>query len=319
MRNAFADEVTQIAQEDERLVLLSGDIGNRLFDTFKAHFPDRFYNCGVAEANMTGVAAGMAMSGLRPVTYTITPFNTTRCLEQIRVDVCYHHVPVIIVGVGGGLSYAELGATHHSCEDIAFLRMLPGMSVVCPGDPLEVRLALRAALRHDGPVYIRIGKKGEPAVHQRPPEFELGKAITLSEGDDVCLLGTGNMLPTVVAVAEELTRHGISARAVSFHTVKPLDEQLLSQVFPRYRLVASVEEHSRLGGLGGSIAEWLTDHPIARGKFLRIGTADAFLHEAGDEHHARKHFGLTPEAITATIVHALGAERLERRPALSFS
>ncbi len=127
MRNAFARELTRLAAEDERVVLLMGDIGNRLFDDFKARFPERFFNCGVAEANMMSTAAGMALCGLRPVVYTIVPFVTTRCLEQIRVDVCYHHAPVVIVGVGGGLSYASLGATHHACEDIALLRVLPGM------------------------------------------------------------------------------------------------------------------------------------------------------------------------------------------------
>ena len=142
MRNAFADEVTRLATEDERVVLLSGDIGNRLFDKYKALAPDRFFNCGVAEQNMTGMAAGLALSGLRPITYTITPFVTTRCLEQIRVDVCYHNVPVVICGVGAGLSYAGLGATHHSNEDVAFLRSLPNMSVMAPGDPAEARSLL---------------------------------------------------------------------------------------------------------------------------------------------------------------------------------
>src|SRR5262245_37500104 len=163
MRNAFAAEVTALAGQDERVVLLMGDIGNRLFNDFRDRHPERFFNCGIAEANMTGMAAGMAACGLRPVTYTIAPFVTTRCLEQVRVDVCYHRLPVTIVGVGAGLSYASLGATHQACEDIAFLRALPGMTVVCPADPLEVRLALRAALRHPGPVYLRLGKKGEPA------------------------------------------------------------------------------------------------------------------------------------------------------------
>ena len=134
MRNAFSSEMTELAKTNERIVLLSGDIGNKLFDPFKALFPNRFFNCGVAEANMTSMAAGMALGGLIPVTYTITPFNTYRCLEQIRVDLCYHNLPVTIVGVGAGLSYASLGATHHSCEDIAILRSLPNMTVVCPGD-----------------------------------------------------------------------------------------------------------------------------------------------------------------------------------------
>ena len=161
MRNAFAHEATRLASTDSRVVLLSGDIGNRLFDDFKKKHPDRFYNCGVAEANMIGVAAGLAMSGLRPICYTITPFITYRCLEQIRVDVCYHNVPAIIVGTGSGLSYASLGGTHHSCEEMGMLRLLPNLTVVAPADEHEVRGTLQAALAQSGPVYMRIGKKGE--------------------------------------------------------------------------------------------------------------------------------------------------------------
>ena len=182
MRNAFASEIAALADKDERVVLLMGDIGNRLFNDFRAAHPERFFNCGVAEANMTSMAAGMASCGLRPFTYTITPFATTRCLEQIRVDVCYHHLPVVVVGVGAGLSYASLGATHHACEDIAFLRALPGMIVVCPADPVEVRLAMRAVLAQDQPAYIRMGKKGEPVIHKSEPKFVLGKALVRAAG-----------------------------------------------------------------------------------------------------------------------------------------
>ena len=217
MRNAFADELTILGDTDRRVVMLSGDIGNRLFDKFKAAHPQRFFNCGVAEQNMMGVAAGMAMSGLRPVVYTITPFATTRCLEQIRTDVCYHQAPVVIVGVGAGLSYAGLGPTHHSCEDIAFLRALPNLKVVCPGDAWEVRGALRAALADDGPVYIRMGKKGEPIVHDRVPDgFAIGKAITIRSGEDACLLSTGNMLPVVLEAADHLATHRLTARVGRF-------------------------------------------------------------------------------------------------------
>ena len=191
MRNAFAKQITALAQEDSRIVLLVGDIGNRLFDDFKANCPNRFYNCGVAEANMIGVAAGLAMSGLRPVCYTITPFITYRCMEQIRVDVCYHHVPVLLVGTGSGLSYASLGATHHSCEEMGMLRLLPGLTILAPADEMEVRSAVKAAVRHSGPVYMRIGKKGEPVVHKAEPPFTIGKAIPMREGKDSCLLSTG--------------------------------------------------------------------------------------------------------------------------------
>lgn len=301
MRNAFASEITRLALEDERVVLLSGDIGNRLFDTFKAKCPNRFFNCGVAEANMIGMASGMAHCGLRPVAYTITPFITTRCLEQIRVDVCYHNVPVVIVGVGAGLSYASLGGTHHSCEDIALLRALPNMTVVCPADSWEVRAALGAGLKRNGPVYMRLGKKGEPVVHKQAPEFVIGKGIVVRDGDKVCLLGTGNMLPVVVDAAARLADHGISARVVSFHTVKPLDEQLLAEAFRHFAVVATIEEHSLLGGLGGSVAEWLADQPPQRARLLRMGTPDAFLHEAGEQDYARERFGLTSVDIANKV------------------
>lgn len=302
MRDAFARKLLELAAADDRVVLLSGDIGNRMFDPFKERLPGRFLNCGVAEQSMMGVAAGMALSGLRPIVYTIVPFVTTRCLEQIRVDVCYHHAPVTIVGVGGGLCYANLGATHHACEDIAFLRALPGMTVVCPGDPMEVELALDAALQQDGPLYLRLGKKGEPTVHESPPPFAIGKGIVLKEGDDVTLLATGNVLPTVVEAAGELNRQRIAARVISMPTVKPLDEQLLAAAFTETRLVVTIEEHSVIGGFGAAVAEWLCDReerPSAQ--LLRIGTPDKFLHQTADPAHARRLCRLTVESIVERV------------------
>jgi transketolase len=301
MRNAFAQELTSLAAADDRVVLLMGDIGNRLFNEFKSRFPDRFYNCGVAEANMLSVAAGMALSGLRPIVYTIVPFVTTRCLEQIRVDVCYHRAPVVIVGVGGGLSYASLGATHHSCEDIAFLRVLPEMTVVCPGDAHEVRLALRGAVERAGPVYLRIGKKDEPLVHPNEPAFAIGKGLILREGKDVTLLSTGNLLPTAVAVADRLEAEKLSVRLVSMHTVKPLDELLVREVFAAGRLVVTMEEHSVLGGLGGAIAEWLAEHGPFPARLVRIGTPDSFLRETGGQVSARQRLGLDVETVAQRI------------------
>ena len=307
MRNAFADELTMLGDEDPRVVMLSGDIGNRLFDKFKTRHTARFFNCGVAEANMMGVAAGLAMNGLRPVAYTIAPFVTTRCFEQIRIDVCYHEAPVTIVAVGAGLAYSGLGPTHHACEDIALLRALPNMIVVCPGDAYEVRAALRAALQQNQPVYIRLGKKGEPLVHQGPIDrFRIGKAITVSGGRDVCLLSTGNMLAETVEAAHQLGQQGISAEVVSFHTVKPLDEACLSEAFGRFDLVATIEEHSRIGGFGGAVSEWLADSGIVPCKFIRFGTPDAFFRKSGEQNYARKMLGLTGQDIADQIVLALG-------------
>lgn len=310
MRNNFADEITRLAEADKRVVLLSGDIGNKLFDGFKAKAPERFINCGVAEANMMGVAAGLAMSGLRPVVYTIAPFTTTRVMEQIRVDVCYHNAPVVIVGVGSGLGYASLGATHHSCEDMAMLRALPGMSVLAPADPHEVRGAVRAALRHDGPSYIRIGKKGEPNVHREVPPVEIGRSLVVRDGVDLCLLAVGVMLPAAMEAAEALARRGISARVVSVVSVKPLDETLLKETFARFPLVVSIEEHSLIGGYGAALAEWSVDHGPTAARLLRMGTADKFPHEAGETEHARAMNGLTAPQIVERVVKALPPRRV---------
>lgn len=307
MRNAFADEVTKLGAEDSRVVLLSGDIGNRLFDEFKVRSPGRFFNCGVAEANMMGMAAGLGLSGLRPVVYTITPFLTTRCYEQVRNDVCYHKAPVIIVGTGAGLSYAELGPTHHSCEDMALMRLLPDMTVLAPCDAVELRLGLRAALRQAGPVYMRIGKKGEPIIHKSQPDFTIGRAITLRQGADVCLIGTGNMVSVVLAAADALETEQVSARVESFPTVKPLDTARLAELFESYAVVAVVEEHGRAGGLGGSIAEWLATQPKSHGRMLGFGTDDVFLHEVGSQDYARRRFGLTADNIARTVAAALRA------------
>lgn len=305
MRNAFAKQITALGQQDPRVVLLSGDIGNRLFDDFKAKCPDRFYNCGVAEANMIGVAAGLALNGLRPVCYTITPFITYRCMEQIRVDVCYHDVPVTIVGTGSGLAYASLGATHHSCEEMGMLRLLPGMAVLAPADEWEVRAALKAALAHPHPVYIRIGKKGEPIVHKSEPEFTIGKAIPVRPGNDVCLLSAGVMLPIALEAADALAQRGVSAAVYSFHSIKPLDTELLAAAFAKFKLVATIEEHSVLGGLGGAVAELAAELANPRARLLRFGTRDEFLHETCEQEEAREHFGLTPAAITNRISQAL--------------
>lgn len=302
MRNAFARAVTTLADQNPNLVLLAGDIGNRMFDAFKEKHPTRFYNCGVAEAGMTGIAAGLAASGLQPVTYTITPFNTLRCLEQIRDDVCYPNLPVILVGTGAGLSYASLGATHHSMDDIAALRILPNMHVICPGDPVEVELAVAAALELKRPTYIRIGKKGEPVVHAQPPSFQVGRGITLQQGDDIALVSVGNVLPLALDCAQVLTDKGFSTGVVSLHTVKPLDVALLIELFSRYRRIAVLEEHGLAGGAGSAILEWGCTQGVDLRKLRCFAGPDRFLSACGNQHQARVAIGLEVGAIVQTLV-----------------
>jgi len=301
MRNIFAKTVTELSDVYPELVMLAGDIGNRLFDRFKEKHPGRFFNCGVAEANMTGVAAGLAASGLRPITYTITPFNTVRCLEQIRLDICYPNLPVIVVGTGSGLSYASLGATHHSMEDIAILRTLPNMHVVCPADPTEARLAVTDALRLARPTYIRLGKKGEPTIHVSDPEFRIGRGITVRDGSTVAILSVGNMLEPALHAADQLHLQGVSTRVVSLHTVKPLDDALLAGVFAEYELVVVLEEHGLMGGAGSAVLEWGNVNLVDLRKLMRIGGPDRFLSGCGDQEEAREMLGLTATNVSRQI------------------
>lgn len=300
MRNAFAEEITKIATEDKRLVLLSGDIGNKLFDKFKNAAPQRFYNCGIAEGNMMSVAAGLALSGLRPVVYTITPFTTTRCFEQIRVDVCYHKAPVIIVGTGAGLSYADLGPTHHSLEDMAILRTLPEMSVMAPCDSNELKHALRAALKLDTPVYIRIGKKGEPDIHTNITNFKIGKSIIIKKGKDITLISSGTIIYEVLEAAKKLEEKGISVEVLSMHTIKPLDEEYLLNASNKFKMLITIEEHGKIGGLGGAVSEWKSNNDINLIHQI-FGTPDEFMHEVGSQEYAREKYGLVANNIAKKV------------------
>ena len=305
MRNAFAEAVTEIADRNPELIMLAGDIGNRLFNDFREKHPHRFYNCGVAEAGMTGIAAGLASCGFYPITYTITPFNTLRCLEQIRLDVCYPDLPVIIVGTGSGLSYASLGATHHSMEDICVLRSLPNMHVICPADAVEVKLVLTEALRLKRPTYIRLGKKGEPVVHKKTPKFLIGKGITISYGDEIALLGVGNMLSVAMETANLLNAKGFSVRVISMHTVKPLDEELLDELFTNYLTIAVIEEHGLVGGTGSAVLEWGSARKMDLRKLQCFGGPDKFLTSCGNQKQARDEIGLNSQSISKNILEFL--------------
>jgi transketolase len=316
VRNAFADELTKVAAENNKVILLSADIGNKLFDKLKTTAPDRVINTGVAEANTIGVASGLAMCGMRPIAYTITPFITTRCLEQIRIDLAYHNQPVLVVGVGAGLGYAELGPTHHSCEDVAFLRSIPNMTVLCPADPQEVRALLREALHQKGPVYMRIGKKGEQVMHANVPDLKIGKAFTFYQSPgikdgkkDVCIINTSTTLPLCMESAHELEKHGLNVEVVNMHTVKPLDTNLLKDAFTQYKTVVTVEEHGLIGGLGAAVAEWLVDsedEKIRHGaRLIRFGTKDEFMHHIGEREYALEFYGITKHEIVKKVTEHL--------------
>lgn len=311
MRNAFLDTLFALARTDERIVLVTGDLGYSVVERFMEQLPRQFVNAGVAEANMTSLAAGMALSGKIVFTYSIANFPTLRCLEQIRNDVCYHDANVKVVSVGGGFAYGAMGATHHAVEDLAVMRALPNLTVVAPGDPVETRAATRALVEHCGPCYLRLGKAGEPVVHRNEIEFRLGRAIRVREGAHITLLSTGGMLHNCVEAAELLAQRGIAARVASVHTVKPLD---LDEVLAAAREtggVVTVEEHSIVGGLGSAVAEVLAEAALPALRFQRLGVPSAFSPHIGSQGYQLAQHGLDAAGI-AGAVQALVEKRRPR-------
>ncbi|MGO8752966.1 MAG: transketolase family protein [Thermoguttaceae bacterium] len=322
MRTAFIRVLTEMAAKDPRVTLLVGDLGFGVVTDFASRFPRQFFNMGVAEQNMTGVAAGMALAGKIVFTYSIANFPTLRCLEQIRNDVCYHHANVVIVAVGGGLSYGAVGATHHATEDLAILRSLPELTVIAPGDPVEADAATRAAAAGIGPVYLRLGRAGEPTVHENGIRWSLGRAVRVRDGGDLTLISTGAMLKTVVGVADLLAERGFQARVLSMHTLKPLDTEAILDAARETGFVITIEEHSILGGLGGAVAEILCESDIREVAFRRIGLPSRFGKIVGDQDYLRKCYGLDEQSIYLRVLQLLeknsvGIERnmLRRRAA----
>ena len=290
MRTAFIRTLIELARNDKRIFLLVGDLGYSVVEPFREEFPDRFVNVGVAEQNLTGIAAGLALSGKIVFTYSIANFPTLRCLEQIRNDVCYHNADVKIVAVGGGVAYGALGVTHHGTEDIAILRALPNMKVLCPADPVEAELATRAIAAAPGPAYLRLGKSGEPRIYRTPPVFEIGKAIEILPGKGVVVLATGPVVRNAIEACQNLAENGIEVGIYSVHTIKPLDREWIARLAFQTRMMVTVEEHSHLGGLGSAVAETLAELPEGRCQLKRLGFPDAFFQEVGSQEFLRSRY-----------------------------
>jgi transketolase len=283
---------------------LSGDIGFAVFDKFRDAYPERFMNFGIAEANMMGASAGLALSGMRPFTYTIIPFLTMRAFEQIRVDVCLQNQPVKIIGVGGGLAYGNLGPTHHSIEDVAILRALPNMTVITPSDPGEAKRATVAAHQHDGPVYIRLGKNGEPKLYEAQ-DFVIGRALTLRDGRDATIVSAGPILQVALAAADLLGKRGLACRVINMPTIKPLDAEAIEAAAEETDAILVLEEHSIIGGLGSAVAEVVAEQGTGV-KFRRVGVRDQFCHAIGSQAFHWADQGWTPEGIAGQLTDLLG-------------
>jgi len=298
MRTAYCKELYEIMSRDTRVFALTADIGFRNFDEIMAEFPDRFINVGIAEANMMGIAAGLALSGKIPFTFTIAPFVTMRCLEQIRIDLCYQNLPVKIIGAGGGFVYGPQGTTHHAIEEIGILRTLPHMTVISPSDPVETRKAVRAAMDLDGPAYIRIGRNKEPVLYPDDYDFRIGRAVSLREGSDMAIISHGLTVKNSLDAADVLSFRGIRARVVNMHTIKPIDREMILNCAQECGCILSVEEHTIIGGLGSAVAEVLAEECSGEVLFKRLGVNDTFMRIHAEHALLQQECGLDCGGIT---------------------
>jgi transketolase len=304
-RNAFASALEDIAQRDPRVVALSNDsVSSAKLSHFAKMFPDRLFNVGIAEQNMVGMASGMANGGKIPFVAGAACFLTGRALEQIKNDVAYTDTNVKLCGVSTGLAYGPLGGTHHSIEDIAWLRAIANMTIIVPADPLETEQAVRAAAEAIGPVYLRLSRMGVPVVHDADYRFEIGKAVRLRDGNDVTLAACGTLVPRALAAATMLEEEGIQARVINMATVKPIDREAIVEAAVETGGIVTAEEHTIYGGFGSAVAEVVaTNHPVP----MRILGVPGVFAPTGSPEFLFEHFGLTPQGIRDAALELVGS------------
>lgn len=302
MRKACLNAVYTLAQREPKVAFIGSDLSPDLLERGEKEHPDRFFMEGVSEQHVVGMAAGLAMEGFIPYVNTIATFLTRRCYEQVAVDLCIHDLPVRLIANGGGYVYAPLGPTHQAIEDIAIMRALPNMTVVCPADAEEMTRFMDATLDWPHPIYIRLGKGGDPVVTKPEHGFEIGKGYMLREQGDVLLVGTGVATTRALGAAEALAAEGIECRVLHLPTVKPLDTDMILAQASTAKLVVTVEEHVKIGGLGSAVADCLLDGMEGRlPKIRRIGIPDVFATKYGGQDDLMEHYGLQAPAIAETV------------------
>ncbi len=306
MRQACLDMVYEMAKDDERIFFVGSDLGAGTMDNFRTEMPDRFFMEGISEANLIGMAAGLALEDKVPYVNTIATFITRRCFEQVVVDLCLHNANVRMIGNGGGLVYAPLGPTHEAIEDIAILRALPNMTVVAPADADEMRRLMPKTIDHEGPIYIRLAKGYDPIVTNDDVPFKIGKAISMREGGDALIVTSGITLGIAIEAAQALSTRGIEASILHCHTVKPLDSEAILETLRRVPVAVTVEEHSVIGGLGSAVAEIVAEASFDSPKrFQRIGIPDLFPDEYGSQASLMEKYLITPDRLEAVVLSLL--------------
>jgi transketolase len=304
-RDAFSKTLETLAEGDPRIVtVVSDSVGSSKLVNFRKRWPERIINVGIAEQTVVAVGAGLANGGKVPFVSAASCFLTARAMEQIKADIAYSNVNVKIIGQSSGVAYGELGPTHHSIEDLAWLRLLSNLTLIVPSDPWETEQAIRAAAAHDGPVFVRVSRMPVPALERRDPSFAIGRSEVLAEGNDVAVIANGVMVHRALAAAATLRSEGINARVINMSTVNPLDEAAIVEA-ARTGAIVTVEEHSVRGGLGGAVAEIVTMHePVP----MRIMGFPGFL-PTGSAEWLMEHFGLTAEGIARTVRDVLTKRR----------
>ena len=296
MRDNFINALIKLAEKDKEIVLLTGDLGFGVFEKFESSFPGQYFNVGVAEQNMIGLATGLSLEGKKVVTYSIGNFGILRCLEQIRNDACYHDVNITIIANGGGFSYGSLGMSHHATEDLAILRALPNMSVVAPCTGNEAGEAITAMIMNGGTGYLRLDKTSAKDCFSNDP-FVIGKSRRYKEGKDITLIATGGILGEANTASIELKKIGIEARVVGMHSIKPIDVGEIIDAVSNTGGIVTIEEHNKDGGLGSAVSEVCMDLGMIPRKFLRIGLENKYSSIVGSQLYLRSRYDMDSVSI----------------------
>jgi transketolase len=303
MRDAMLAKLLELAEDNPSLILLTGDLGFGVFEEFEKRFPKQYYNVGIGEQNMIGLAAGLALNSKKVFVYSIGNFPTLRCLEQVRNDLCYHQLNVTLISQGGGFNYGGLGMSHHTTEDLSILRALPELTIVAPSNQSDTTNAVVQLFENHGVGYLRLEKT---KVNQRSQvnTFKLGKGLTIKTGNDLGIIAIGGIVSEAIAAAEELEQQGIQCRVIDMHTLKPIDEEIITKTATETRGIITVEENNLIGGLFSTVVETLAIHGI-QPKIARIGIEDCYSSIVGDQQYLRKHYQIDQKAIVRAAKHLL--------------
>ncbi len=301
MRDTFVKTLLEIAKKDKNVYIVTGDLGFGVLKPFWTELPNQIINAGIAEQNMTSVAAGLAMQGKIVYTYSIGNFPTLRCIEQIRNDCAYHNANVKVVCVGGGFVYGSLGMSHHATEDLAMMRALPDVTVLAPGDLVEAEHATKAIYKQQGTCYLRLGRGGEKRIHEKLENFEIGKAIKIQDGTNVAVFSTGAIFDEVNEACNELKNQGYIPTVYTFPTVKPIDKQVILECAKSHNAIITVEEHNLSGGFGSAVSEVLAEEGNVKAKLVRVALDDRYSCIVGSQKYLRKQYNIDAQTIQTKI------------------